>query len=155
MTIFEHTWPRLPPGFFFSALIPAILAAYAALKLSGISFLGILSIVAVVRAQPIEDAATAGNMLEMCKAQTETPAGSAQWVLCAGRIQGWMTAHYMSALAYGGASRRLYCEPSDWTVSQIAAIFVEWAEAHPEQSALRWNNALMKALQEAFPCKRE
>jgi hypothetical protein len=125
----------------------------AILKIAGV-LLAVLLIAAAVRAQTVETGATAGSMLEMCKAQTDTAAGAASWALCEGRVQGWMTAHYMSVLAYGGAGKRLFCEPSDWTVKQLTAAYVEWGAAHPELLSLSWNNGLMRALQEAFPCSR-
>jgi hypothetical protein len=117
---------------------------------------GVLLIAAAVRAQPADTGgATARSMLELCKAPTDTASGAASWALCAGRIQGWMSAHYMSALAYGGAGKRLYCEPSGWTVDQLAAAFVKWGGEHPELLNLSWNNGLLRALQKAYPCKPE
>jgi len=116
------------------------------------AFLSVVLITAAVQAQSPEEAATARSMLESCKTQTDAGTEAQHWALCTGRIQGWMVAHYMSHLAYGGATRRLYCEPSDWTVKQVAAAFVKWGAEHPELLNLSWNNGLLKALQDAFPC---
>lgn len=134
-----------------SSLTPGLGVRRRALDVFGILIL-VAAITIGVRAETTGSAVSSGAMKEMCTAEIDTPANSAAWAHCAGRVEGWMTAHYVALLAYGGSSRRLYCEPSDWNVRQIADVFHTWATENPEMMKLKWSNGLLKALQNAFPC---
>lgn len=123
--------------------------------------------VAAAAATETKSRTSTGDLLEACKAheaskQTgrSTPFESG---CCIGYLVGFMDGHDGASAFSSLVAAQDKPKPIIWGVpheagkvqiGQVIAVFIKWAEAHPE----RWHEnraiGLVDALREAWPCKR-
>lgn len=102
------------------------------------------------------------DMLGHCKETGDSQARDFSMGICAGFIDGFAAGHHMGDTWHGFHHRdekldQVYgrlCVPAKTTLGQIARVFVDFMERHPEKLKLPAGLLLEDALREAYPCAK-
>lgn len=78
----------------------------------------------------------------------DTNAGAAVYLFCAGRINGFIFGHELSA----NPETQSICRPKNTTVLQAADIYRAYFIKHPDRQQADWRVLTALALNEAWPC---
>lgn len=92
------------------------------------------------------------DLSALCSAGLQDPSQSSAQSYCNGFIVGVGQFH-TSLTAEGGAQRPIFCIPSPQpTLNQVAAAFVSWTRANPQDAGERAVDGLMRFAAETYPC---
>jgi hypothetical protein len=94
-------------------------------------------------------ARTAGELAELCAANTKDPLGDAKVNFCQGYAQGALSTELRHT-----EGKKLFCFPSPApTRAATMAQFVDWVRAVPDNKSLPAMDGFFRFLSERFPCK--
>ena len=98
-------------------------------------------------------AATTGDLVQLCSVQPGEPLYAEARQFCYGYIGG--AAHFHRALVQGGDRfAPVACPERQVSRQEIVAVFLDWAEAHPELMNEPPVEGLMRAAAAEWPCNR-
>lgn len=69
------------------------------------------------------------------------------------QLQDWTLTYTCIGLMHSSFGRNGICPPVSLTVKERISLFLKWADAHPQESDLYFSEAIVLALNEAYPCK--
>lgn len=95
---------------------------------------------------------TAGDLATLCSASDRDPMHPAALAWCRGFLVSAAQYHATMA-AEGGAHRPIFCLPQpEPTVDQARLAYVDWVRAHPQHSADRAVDGVIRFAAATYPC---
>jgi len=98
---------------------------------------------------------TGNDFLLQCdeeKLNKSNAASVAQYMRCAGYIQGFLEGHTVMIVVSG--AKPSYCYPENVSTEQVGRIVTKSLKDHPEKTQLPISVLMEKALIDAFPCDK-